>query len=132
MIGLDTNVIIRYITQDDHGQSAQATQFIETELSDKEPGYITLITLVEVVWVLESCYQQSSDTIIAVIQQLLTTSQLVVEQTDVAYIALKRMSDGDKVDFSDALIAVISEKEGCQKVVTFDKKATKVGMTLLG
>jgi predicted nucleic-acid-binding protein len=50
MIGLDTNVVIRYITQDDEAQALKATQVIENEISSKNPGFITLITLIEISW----------------------------------------------------------------------------------
>lgn len=130
MIGLDTNVIIRYLTQDDKKQAAKANKLIDNELSSNEPGFITLISLVEVVWVLESCYVQSKDEIIGVLHSLLTTKQLLVEGADMAYLAMKRYAAG-KADFSDALIAVISENRGCRSVVTFDKKGKSVGMNVL-
>jgi len=103
---------------------------IEQKLSEHEPGYITLITLVEVVWVLESCYEQSKDDVLKVIHAVLTTKQLFVEQASIVYIALKAFSNG-RSDFSDALIATLSENNGCHVVYTFDKKASSVGMVLL-
>jgi predicted nucleic-acid-binding protein len=130
MIGLDTNVIIRYLTQDDIKQAKKATNLIETELSSNEPGFITLITLVEITWVLESCFDQSKKDVLNVLQGLLTTKQLIVESANFAYIAMRRCTKAS-TDFSDALITVISEHEGCTKIVTFDKKARSVGMELL-
>jgi len=130
MIGLDTNVMIRYLTQDEPGQAKKAGLLIENELNVKEPGFITLIVLVELVWVLESCYDQGKEEILNVLQGLLTTRQLVVEKADMAYLAMKRYASAT-ADFSDALITVISEQEGCNKVVTFDKNAKSVGMELL-
>lgn len=130
MIGLDTNVVIRYITQDDPAQAKKATVLIEKGLSQKQPGFITLISLVEITWVLESCYGQSRTNILSVIQALLTTKQLVVENADIAYIALKRCR-ATQGDFSDALIAAVAEKAGCSKVMTFDRKAKAIGMTLV-
>ncbi|MCP5170324.1 MAG: type II toxin-antitoxin system VapC family toxin [Hahellaceae bacterium] len=131
MIGLDTNIIIRYITQDEEKQALKATQVIESQLSAKAPGFITLITLVEITWVLESCYEQSQQNILNVLHGLLTTKQLVVEKADAAYLALKRCLSSPKADFSDALIAVLSEQAGCTRVLTFDKQARQVGMELL-
>ena len=130
MTGLDTNVIIRYLTQDDAGQAKKASLLIENKLNVKEPGFITLIVLVELVWVLESCYSQGKEEILNVLQGLLTTRQLVVEKTDMAYLAMKRYTSAS-ADFSDALIMVISEHEGCKRVMTFDKNARSVGMDLL-
>lgn len=55
MIGLDTNVLVRYIMQDDTKQSAKATQLIESLTSD-EPGFIAMVSVVELYWVLTSSY----------------------------------------------------------------------------
>ena len=108
MIGLDTNVIIRYLTQDDPKQAKKATTLIETELSPEAPGFVTLITLVEVTWVLESCFDQSKESVLNVLQGLLTTKQLIVERTNLAYIAMRRCAKAS-TDFSDTLTTVISE-----------------------
>jgi predicted nucleic-acid-binding protein len=131
MIGLDTNVVIRYITQDDEAQALKATQVIENEISSKNPGFITLITLIEIAWVLESCYSQNKEDILNVLLGLLTTKQFLVERADLAYLALKRCQDSPKSDFSDALICVTAEQEGCSDVLTFDKKAKSVGMKVI-
>ncbi len=130
MIGLDTNIIIRYITQDDPKQAKKATKLIENELSPAVPGYITLVTLVEVTWVLESCYGQGKTDVLNVLQGILTTKQLIVEKASIAYMAIRRCTTAS-TDFSDAIITVISEQEGCTRIVTFDKKAKSVGMELL-
>ncbi len=130
MIGLDTNVLVRYLTQDDQEQANKANKLIEQQLSAHKPGYITLITLVEIVWVLESCYGQSKNEILNILHALLTTKQLLIEQADIVYLALKRFANGH-ADFSDALIAILSENNGCRIVFTFDKKAASVGMELL-
>ena len=130
MIGLDTNVIVRYITQDDAKQAEKANKLIEKNLSARKPGYITLVTLVEIVWVLDSCYEQPKESILNVIYALLTTRQIVVERADSVYIAMKRYRSG-KADFSDAVISVVAENDGCDSIVTFDKKAVSVGMVLL-
>ena len=130
MIGLDTNVLVRYLTQDDKKQSAKANALIENELTAQSPGYITAITLIEVVWVLESCYEQSKEGILDVLHALLTTRQLLVEKADKVYMAMRRFANGN-ADFSDALITILSEQEGCSRVVTFDKRAVNVGMELL-
>ena len=130
MIALDTNVIVRYITQDDSKQAAKANKLIEKKLTARKPGYITLVTLVEIVWVLDSCYQQPKASILNVIYALLTTRQIVVERADSVYIAIQRYRSG-KADFSDAVISVVAEKDGCDSIVTFDKNAVSVGMVLL-
>lgn len=130
MIGLDTNVVVRYLTQDDKSQAEKANALFEKKLTAVSPGFLSLITLVEVVWVLEACYEQSKVDIETIVHDLLTTKQLIVESSDLVYLALKRFSAG-RADFSDALISIVSEKHGCEVIVTFDKKAVSVGMQLL-
>ena len=66
MIGLDTNVIVRYILQDNVVQSAKATQLIEP-LSVETPGFITLVSIVELVWVMQGCYKATKDECVAVL-----------------------------------------------------------------
>ena len=130
MIGLDTNVIIRYLTQDDPEQSKSSAYIIETELTPSDQGFISLIVLIEVVWVLKSCYQQSKPDLCHIIESLLTTKQLIIEKSDNAYKALRLWQKGNG-DYSDALISVLSQENGCTYILTFDKKAVSVGMKLL-
>lgn len=131
MLGLDTNVVIRYITQDDVEQSAKVSEIFENQLTIANPGFIPLIVMVEISWVLESCYAQNQAQILSILLELLTTKQLKVEKADSVYLAIKRCKALLKADFSDALIAVISEQEGCNEILTFDKHAKKLGMKLL-
>ena len=130
MICLDTNILIRYLAQDDKKQASRANKLIDNEFNSGNPGFITLISLVEIVWVLESCYSQTRKEVIEVLHSLLTTKQLVIEGADMAYLALKRYAVGN-ADYSDALITVISESQGCSSVVTFDKKGNSIGMKVL-
>ena len=78
MIGLDTNVLVRYLVQDDPGQSRKATQVIAKRCTRDDPGFVNRIVLCELVWVLESAYGYSKDTIVAVLEKLLRTSQLKI------------------------------------------------------
>ena len=112
MIGLDTNIIIRYLTQDDPEQSKSAEYIIETELDSKKQGFISLIVLIEVIWVLKTCYQQSKPELSHIVESLLTTKQLIIEKSDHAYKALRIWQKGTG-DYSDALIAVLSQENGC-------------------
>ena len=82
MIGLDTNVIVRYLTQDDPEQFKSAEYLIDNELSSQNQGFITLISLVEVIWVLKTCYQQNKPELCNIIESLLTTKQLIIEKSD--------------------------------------------------
>ncbi|MFW5444058.1 MAG: PIN domain-containing protein [Methylococcaceae bacterium] len=131
MVGLDTNIIIRYLTQDDLQQSKQATDFIENELNIDNQGFISLIVLVEIIWVLIRCYKQTKSELLPIINQLLMTKQFKIEQVELAFKALRKWQNGNG-DFSDALIAVLAEDNGCSYTLTFDKKAVSFGMRVLG
>ena len=124
MKGLDTNVLVRYLVQDDPRQAAVATRFIETQCSDESPCFIGQIVLCELAWVLESNYGQSRAEISAVIEQLLQVGQLEVMEPDVAWRALDDYKKSN-ADFPDHLMARINESQGCEVTLTFDKKASK-------
>ena len=127
MIGLDTNVLVRYIAQDDKHQSARATVLIEKECSAAMPGYVGLVVLAEVVWVSESRYGATRREVADLVRRLLSIRQLVVQEAEVAWKAL-RMFEGGKADFADCLIERTAVGAGCTRTMTFDKRA---GMTLL-
>ena len=70
MIGLDTNVLVRYLTQDDPSQARLATDLIERRLSHQDPGFISIVAMVETAWVLERAYGLSAAEVAAVIERL--------------------------------------------------------------
>jgi len=132
LIGLDTNVVIRYLVQDDKKQSAAATRFIEKSLTTDAPGYINHICLCEIVWVLQRCYAVAKPQVREIIEGLLTTKQFNVENVEVAWKAL-RAFDAGGADFCDALIGQVNIHSGCDYTITFDKKAASLpGFDLLG
>lgn len=131
MIGLDTNVLVRYITQDDPIQSEQANALLES-LSTGLEGYVTFVSLVELVWVLSSCYDSSKAEISKVIESLMHTKYIIVQDADIVWKALRNFKEG-KADFPDCLIKHTSFNAGCSSVVTFDIKAARdSGMGLIG
>jgi len=131
MTGLDTNVVIRYVVQDDARQSALATRLIERSLSQENPGFITTVTLCEIAWVLADCYSADKERIRDVIEALLATKQLKIESADLVWRALKAWGSSS-ADFSDALIGQIVIANSGSKTVTFDKAAAKLqGFELL-
>jgi predicted nucleic-acid-binding protein len=130
VIGIDTNVLVRYIAQDDPIQSKRASRLIEHECSAASPGFISLIVLLELVWVSESCYRASRDEVAEIVKRVLSTRQLVVQNAELAWKALRLFESG-KADFADYLVERIAAAAGCASVVTFDKAAAKTGMTLL-
>ena len=127
MIGLDTNILVRFITQDDAKQSAIVNRVIETELNEKNQGFISHVVIIELLWVLKYTYQQPKESLILVLESLLATKQLLVDRADLVYLALKKYRTGN-ADFSDALILTVNEAAGCERTVTFDKKAATIGM----
>lgn len=124
MIGLDTNILVRYFAQDDAKQSALANRVIAT-LSKAEPGFIALVTLCELVWVLESAYALKTPAIASVLRQVLESDELVIENKTVAWAALGELTHAG-VDFSDAIIAELGKQAGCRHTVTFDKRAGRM------
>ena len=130
MIGLDTNVLVRYLVQDEPKQATLATRLIESLTAD-EPGFVSHVVLAETVWVLESCYNADSDRIRQVVDTLLRSSGIVVERAESVWRALRQFKQNDG-DFADTLIAVSASDAGCRATYTFDKGAAKrSGMMLL-
>ncbi len=122
MYGIDTNVIIRYLVLDDPEQSAKAVTFLETYCTEEQPGFISLIVLCEIVWVLRRAYKYPKGQILKVLENLMLTGELVIENPEVAWEAFRRYKDG-KADFSDYLIGRLNRFCGCQKTVTLDQTA---------
>ena len=130
MTGLDTNVLVRYIMQDDVAQSPKATALIES-LSSEDPGYIAMVSVVELYWVLTSSYELSAQQAAQALEAILRTKQLLVERADQVIRALRVFGDG-KADFADCLIERAAASAGCGHTMTFDVNASKyAGMTLL-
>lgn len=132
MIGLDTNVLVRYLAQDDRAQAAMAARLIEGSLTPEVPGFVSLVVLAELAWVLEDCYAMTRVEIGQLIERLLRVKQLKFQDTDVTWQALRSFRAG-KSDFADCLIERIGHAWRCEETVTFDKAAARgAGMRLLG
>lgn len=121
MIGLDTNVLVRYLAQDDVIQSQQATAVIERTLTDEHPGFISLVTLVETVWVLDRVYGLSNHEIAGAVERILQADTLLVQNEQEAFTAMTALKTGAG-SFSDALIAELGAWAGCTATLTFDKR----------
>lgn len=122
MIGLDTNVLVRYLTQDDPDQAARATRIVEQELTEETPGFIGLVVLVETVWVLQRLCRASAEEIRETVTDLLRSRDIVVENRDVVTRALA-LSRQNSCGFADAIIAASAFNAGCGKVISFDRGA---------
>ncbi len=125
MIGLDTNVLVRYLTQDDPVQAAQATMLIERRLTDDEPGFISVVAMAETVWVLGRFYRFGRERIVAAIERMLGADTLVVEDEPEVFTAMIALQEGSG-EFADALIGALSAKAGCSRVITFDRRALRL------
>jgi predicted nucleic-acid-binding protein len=130
MIGLDTNVLVRYIMQDDARQAPLATRLMES-LSVAEPGFVPLVAVVEFAWVLTSAYELERSQLVSALEGLLRTKEIVVDRAETVWKAL-RLFQGANADFADCLIERTASAEGCQWTATFDRGAVKgCGMRLV-
>ena len=130
MIGLDTNVLVRYIMQDDAKQSLKATKLMESMTGD-EPGFVSLVSVVELGWVLSSSYDVAREQVARALELLLRTKTVVVDRADEVANAL-RVFKASSADFADCLIERTAASAGCARTVTFDVGAAKTsGMTLI-
>lgn len=130
MIAIDTNVLVRYLAQDDAVQSPLASRVIEA-LTAEAPGFIPVVVLVETVWVLARAYKTPRQQIAATLETLLRSRELAIEKADVAYLALATYRNTN-AGFADALIAHGARLAGCRETLTFDRvAASAAGMRLL-
>lgn len=124
MIGLDTNVLVRYLTQDDPVQGEAAANLIESRCTREEPGYIALIVLCELVWVLRGAYRYDRTQIVDVLEKILHAAEIQVENEDAAWYAMQCWLTGAS-DFADSLIVYVNELAGCETTYTFDEKLAR-------
>ncbi len=130
MIGLDTNVLVRYLAQDDPQQSPKATRLIES-LTQQMPGHVTVVAMAELVWVLADCYATPKSEICAILEKLLRTKELQIAQGAAVWQALREYRTA-KADFADCLINKLAQAAGCTHTATFDRGAAKSdGMRLI-
>jgi len=125
MIGLDTNILVRYVMQDDPIQSATATAWIEERLSPENPGFISVVAIAETVWVLARTYGVGDQDIAATIERLLQADVLVVENEQQVFAAMVTLKE-NQGSFADALIAALGVKAGCSCTLTFDRRALRL------
>ncbi len=124
MIGLDTNVQVRYIVQEDPGQADAAARLIKDRCTARSLGYVSVPVLVELVWVLAGAYRYERRVVATAIRQLLRTIELMVEDHDAAWSALRELVAG-AADFADCLIAHRNRARGRTQTYTFDRAAAR-------
>jgi predicted nucleic-acid-binding protein len=125
MIGLDTNILVRYLTQDDPIQSAKAREVVERRLTEEKPGFVSIVAMVEIVWVLERAFGLTPHEIVGAVERMLQTDVLVVENEQEVFTAMIALKDG-RGSFADAVIAALGARMGCSCTLTFDRKALRL------
>jgi len=125
MIGLDTNILIRYLTQDDRAQSAKATEILEHRLTKNNPGFVSVVVMVETAWVLDRAYGLTAQEIATAIERLLQVEVLAIENEQEVFTAMVALKQG-RGSFADALIAELGARAGCTRTLTFDQKAIRL------
>jgi predicted nucleic-acid-binding protein len=125
MIGLDANILVRYLAQDDPVQSPRATEIIEQRLTAENPGFITIVALAEMVWVMRRHYRATDAEIAATIEHILASETLIVESEREVFLAMSALKEGQG-SFADVLIGVLGAKAGCSHTLTFDRRAQRL------
>ena len=125
MIGLDTNILVRYLTQDDQIQSAKAQEIVERRLTGEKPGFVSIVAMVETVWVLERAYRLRPHEIVGAVERMLQTDVLVVENEQEVFTAMIALKEGQG-SFADAVIAALGARVGCSSTLTFDRQALRL------
>ncbi len=128
MIAVDTNVILRFLVQDDPKQAAIANHFLENVLTPEKPGFVTIVAVLELDWVLRSQYLFTAEIVVATLGQLMASPNLVFEQSSILKSALA-FKHGD---LADNILHGAGQARGCANTVTFDKKFARLpGVELL-
>ncbi len=124
MIALDTNVLVRFLVQDDPDQARIATALFD-QLTDADPGFVSREVLVELVWVLERAYGYARADIATALDGLLSAIELVIEAADDVGQAVERYRN-EGFGFADLMIAAATKRAGARELVTFDRKAARL------
>jgi predicted nucleic-acid-binding protein len=125
MIGLDTNILVRYFAQDDPAQSRQAADIVERRLTEDEPGFVCIVTMVEVAWVLDRIYGLGADAIAGAVGRMLQAETLEIENEQEVFRAMIALRE-ERLPFADSLISALGAKAGCAFTLTFDRKALRI------
>ncbi|MDR2895194.1 MAG: type II toxin-antitoxin system VapC family toxin [Propionibacteriaceae bacterium] len=130
MIGIDTNILVRYLFSDDEAQHQLACRTIDA-LTPVEQGYISLPVLLETIWLLRRTYHVGRESVRQAIAALVRSPQLLIHEADAINEALDLAASADH-DLPDVIITVLGRRAGCGTTVTFDKAAARLpGMKLL-
>ena len=125
MLGIDTNVLVRYLVRDDQSQFERARRLIRREVNAGEPVPVSLLVLLEMEWVLRSRYELAKPDIVAVLSSLLQTVELAFEDEPSVEHAIYSWKNS-LAEFADCLIDARNRRLGCRATATFDRKALKL------
>jgi predicted nucleic-acid-binding protein len=125
MIGLDTNILVHYLAQDDPLQSPKATKIMEQRLTEEAPGFVSIVAMVETVWVLDRVYGLPAYKIAAAVERMLQTDVLVIENEQEVFTAMIALKEGQG-SFADSVIVALGVRAGCSCTLTFDHKAARL------
>jgi predicted nucleic-acid-binding protein len=127
MIGIDTNILVRYLTRDDEEQSGEVLRLFEQYSGIESSLYINNIVLCEIIWVLEAAYKYAKQDITNAIRLILQTPEFVFENHVTIVKVLYEYEQSNGADFSDILISFVNTDMGCEATYSFDKKSCKYG-----
>jgi predicted nucleic-acid-binding protein len=113
MIGLDTHVIVRYLTEDDAIESQKAAETIQHRLSSEKPDFLSVVEMVETVWVLDRVYGLGDQEIARTIERMLQIDVLLLEYEPEVFTAMIALKEG-RGSFADALIAALGDRAGSE------------------
>jgi predicted nucleic-acid-binding protein len=125
MIGLDTNILVRYLVQDDIQQANKANHLIENAVTNEEVFWINHIVICELIWVLSKAYDYPKAVLLLVLEKLLLTKQFEIQDKNAVWDAINRYQNS-QADFADCLIGSINHAADCSVTLTFDKSAAKL------
>lgn len=121
MIGLDTNVIVRFLADDDPEQGALARRLF-ARLTADEPGFIGREVMVELFWVLSRAYGFGRETLADAMEGLIAADEILIEDHDAVAVLVHRFRT-ERADFADLMIVDAARRAGCSTLVTFDRRA---------
>lgn len=121
MIGIDTNILVRYLTNDDEEQCKIVANLLKQHAGRKSGIYINNIVLCELIWVLETGYKYSREIITNAIKMLLQTIEFSFDHHELLVLAIMEYEKSTKIDFADILISLSNKKNGCKITYSFDK-----------
>lgn len=125
MVGIDTNVLVRFIVRDDRQQAEAARAAIGRAMAANEPLAVSLLTILETEWVLRSRYRFDKEVVVRTFKMLLEAGDVLIEGEETLEQALYLFEDSS-ADFADCLMVARYQRMGCATMLTFDENAAKL------